>query len=581
MKRVLVTGKKSYIGTAFIRYAQEHYPGAFRIDTVSMRENAWRELDFSVYDAIFHVAGLAHADIGHATEEMKRNYYQVNTDLTLEAASKAKAEGVRQFVFMSSMIVYGGREHVTEDIVPEPANFYGDSKWKADCGVRELAEEGFQVAVLRPPMIYGKGSKGNYPVLAKMAKKLPVFPKVNNRRSMLYIENLCEFLCRIIMEGRGGIFFPQNKEAVSTDELVREIAECSGHRILVTPLLALVVAVGKHMPGKIGDLCRKAFGSSWYEPGMSEMAWDYRVADFRESVRRTETLERGGDPGETDITERKRQEQPGGPTVEVGKGCRGLECPRLDTESRNPLVSITTVTRNSGKTLSRTIESVLNQTYGKIEYLIIDGMSGDNTLEIAESYREKFAVRGIAYTIVSEADKGMYDAINKGISLSHGSVIGNINSDDWYEPEAVEKAVRFMEQTGCDYMYADLRMVKTDGTSFLKTAKLQKLATSRGWNHPTQFVRRELHLGYPYKLESLHDDFDFFLKVRKSGAHIAVLNETLANFTMEGISHERKLKAAIARGKCRYRIYRNNGYSRWYLLECILIEGAKFVLHFV
>ena len=254
--------------------------------------------------------------------------------------------------------------------------------------------------------------------------------------------------------------------------------------------------------------------------------------------------------------------------------------PQTDAKDKYPLVSVTTVTRNSSKTLARTIESVLNQTYSNMEYLIIDGCSGDSTVEIAESYREKFAARGIIYTIVSEADRGMYDAINKGIRLSHGAIIGNINSDDWYEPEAVEKAVHFMEKTGCDYMYADLRMVKADGTSFLKQAKLQKPATSRGWNHPTQFARRELHLRYPYKLESLHDDFDFFLKVRKSDARIAILNETLANFTMEGISHERKLRAALARGKCRYRIYRNNGYSRWYLLECILIEGAKFVLHF-
>ena len=110
MKRILVTGKNSYIGTAFIRYAEKNYPGSFRTDTVSLRDSAWRELDFSVYDAVFHVAGIAHADIGKASEAVKRQYYEVNTDLTLEAAGKAKAAGVRQFVFMSSMIVYGGRD---------------------------------------------------------------------------------------------------------------------------------------------------------------------------------------------------------------------------------------------------------------------------------------------------------------------------------------------------------------------------------------------------------------------------------------------------------------------------------------
>lgn len=573
-KRILVTGKNSYIGNAFVRYAEAAYPGAFRIDTISMRDGSWRKLDFSEYDAVLHVAGIAHADIGKATEEEKRRYYQVNTDLTLEAAGKAKAAGVGQFVFMSSMIVYGGQKSVTKETEPKPANFYGDSKWKADCGVREMADEGFRVAVLRPPMVYGRESKGNYPVLAKMAKKLPVFPRVNNRRSMLYIENLCEFLCRLLQEGCGGIFFPQNGEVCSTGELVREIASCAGHRIWVTSLLSPFVAVGKLLPGKVGDLCRKAFGDSCYEPDMSGAAWEYRVADLRESVRRTES----------DTPKEKLQILEKQKVLEKQQRLdrqRVLEKQQpLDRQQpQDPLVSITTVTYNSEKTLARTLESVLNQTYDHIEYLIIDGFSGDGTVQTAESYREKFAARGFDYKIISEPDSGMYDAINKGIRLSHGAIIGNINSDDWYEPEAVEKAVRFMKESGCDYMYADLRMVKTDGTSFLKQAKLQQLAVSRGWNHPTQFARRNLHLKYPYKQESLHDDFDFFLKIRKSGFRIAVLNETLANFTMEGISHERNLKAVFGRGKCRYRIYRNNGYSRWYLLECVMIEAAKYILH--
>jgi len=244
----------------------------------------------------------------------------------------------------------------------------------------------------------------------------------------------------------------------------------------------------------------------------------------------------------------------------------------------NPLVSITTVTYNSAATLRRTLESVLCQTYDNIEYLLIDGLSGDGTVEIAESYGGKFAERGFTYQIVSEADKGMYDALNKGIRLSHGDIIGNINSDDWYEREAVEKAVKFFKESGCDYMYADLNMIRPDGTSFVKHARQQRLATSRKWNHPTQFAKREVFQKFPYKVESLHDDFDLFLKVKKSSFRIGVLNEVLANFTMEGVSHEHDLAAAVNRGKCRYRIYRNNGYSKWYVLECIAIEAAKLVL---
>ena len=543
MKRILITGKNSYIGTSFEQYVRRRYPEEFHVDTLDMRDSGWRKRDFSGYDTVFHVAGIAHADVGSVTEEGREQYYQVNTRLALDTAAKAKAEGVAQFVFMSSMIVYGGQERVAMDTLPTPENFYGDSKWQADVGVRELGSKDFQVAVLRPPMVYGPGSKGNYPRLSKLAKKLPVFPQVKNCRSMLYIENLCEFLCRIMEEGRGGVFFPQNREPVSTGRLVKEIAGCAGHRIWVTPLLSPGVAIGKHMPGKVGNLCRKAFGSSYYEPGMGEMEWDYEVADWRESVRRTEKS----------------------------------ESHFLKKES-TPLVSITTVTYNSEKTLARTIESVLGQTYDKIEYLIIDGLSQDKTLEVAESYREKFAARGFAYTILSEADKGMYDAINKGIRLSKGEIIGNINSDDWYEPEAVEKAVGLMAETGCAYMYADLRIIRPDGSGFIKRAKRQRLATSRGWNHPTQFALRSVHERFPYKLESLHDDFDLFLKVRKAGYNIGVLNQVLANFTLEGMSHDRHLRTAAARGRCRYRIYRNNGYSRWYIVECVMIEAAKLLL---
>lgn len=562
--RILITGKNSYIGTSFEQYASAHYPGEFEADTLDMKDGSWREKDFSGYDAVFHVAGIAHADVGNVTEEEKNRYYLVNTELAAETAAKAKAAGVGQFIFMSSMIVYGAAENVTKETEPHPANFYGDSKWQADRRVRELAAGGFQVAVLRPPMVYGRGSRGNYPSLAKLAQKLPVFPKVKNRRSVLYIENLCEFLCCLIRDGRGGIFFPQNRDPVSTSDLVKEIGMCTGHKIWITSLLTPFAALGRHLPGKAGSLCRKAFGNSCYDPEMGRMDWDYQVADLRESIRRTEG--RGGGDGSAGPgmgTNQGRSDVPGS----------AEECPK-----RKPTVTITTVTYNSEKTLARTLESVLNQTYERIEYFIVDGLSDDGTVKLAESYREKFAAKGYEYKIISEPDRGMYDAINKGIRLSKGEIIGNINSDDWFEREAVERAVRFLEDTGNDFMYGDLRMIRPDGTAFIKRAKQQRLATSRGWNHPTQFARREIYLRWPYKLESLHDDFDLFLKVKKSGYRVGILNQVLANFTMEGVSHDRRLSAAVARGKCRYRIYRNNGYSRCYLLECIMIEAAKMLL---
>ncbi len=215
MKRVLITGAGSYIGTAVEKHLIAHH---YQVDTTDMVDGSWRSKDFSEYDTVYHVAGIAHADTGHVSEERKALYYKVNTDLTAETAQKAKADGVKQFIFMSSAIVYGdsapiGRsKRIVSADEAHPANFYGDSKYQAEKKILALQDDTFNVVILRPPMIYGKDSKGNYPVLAKFAQKLPVFPVVKNERSMLYIENLCEFVRLMIANDEKGIFHPQNAE---------------------------------------------------------------------------------------------------------------------------------------------------------------------------------------------------------------------------------------------------------------------------------------------------------------------------------------------------------------------------------
>ena len=292
-KRVLITGAGSYIGGSFIKYAKEHYPN-LRIDELDVQDPSWRSLDFSRYDTVYHIAGIAHADVGKVSEEEKEKYYAVNTDLALGAALKAKAEGVKQFIYMSSMIVYGdsapyGKQKIiTRDTAPCPANFYGDSKWQADKGIRAMQEEGFKVAVLRPPMIYGKGSKGNYPLLAKLAKTLPVFPDVNNERSMLYIDNLCEFLCKLVLSGESGVYFPQNREYTKTADMVRMIAEASGNKVEITSSLAPFAALGSHSFGKIKGLVNKAFGNLTYDQELSSYTFDYAFVDLKTSIQRTE-----------------------------------------------------------------------------------------------------------------------------------------------------------------------------------------------------------------------------------------------------------------------------------------------------
>ena len=274
-KKVLITGAGSYIGQSFIQYTKKHYPANFEIEELDMTDAAWRDKDFSEYDVVYHVAGIAHADVGKVSEEIKSKYYEVNTGLAVEAAEKAKREGVKTFVFMSSMIVYGdsapyGQQKVIDETtVPKPANFYGDSKLQADVAVRELANDTYKVIVLRPPMIYGKDSKGNYRTLAKLAKKLPIFPDVDNERSMLYIENLCEFLCQVMLlkpyHRNSVVLLPQNGEWTKTSDMVKMIAKASGKKIAELKCFAPAVWIGSKMPGKIGGLVNKAFGNNCYE----------------------------------------------------------------------------------------------------------------------------------------------------------------------------------------------------------------------------------------------------------------------------------------------------------------------------
>lgn len=300
-KKVLITGAGSYIGETFREYANEHYP-ALKVDALDMLDPKWREKDFSKYDIIYHVAGIAHADVGNVDECTKAKYYAVNTDLAVEVCEKAKAEGARRFVFMSSMIVYGSSapygscKVIDEYMVPIAANFYGDSKLQADVAVRELADDNFKVIVLRPPMIYGKGSKGNYPTLAKFAKRLPVFPDVDNKRSMLHIDNLCEFLCQVMLvkkvKENAIVLIPQNDEWTKTSDMVKKIAEISGKKIRTLGIMKPVVTLGSKIPGKIGDLVNKAFGNFIYAHEISVYPGiNYQITSLNESIKRTEKVE--------------------------------------------------------------------------------------------------------------------------------------------------------------------------------------------------------------------------------------------------------------------------------------------------
>ena len=208
----------------------------------------------------------------------------------------------------------------------------------------------------------------------------------------------------------------------------------------------------------------------------------------------------------------------------------------------------------------------------------MDGKSQDDTVLIAEKYREAFQKKGIRYQIISEKDQGIYDAMNKGISLAQGDIVGMINSDDWYEQDALEIVNKTYQKEQFDMMYADLNLVKENGSVIRKRARLRKYITSRDWNHPTTFIKRDIYRSVQYDLSNLYADFDMMMHIRKAGYKVIIVNQVLANFATGGVSNEKKVRSVIRRIRDRYVAYRKNGYSRFYMLECIFIEVAKFIV---
>ena len=253
------------------------------------------------------------------------------------------------------------------------------------------------------------------------------------------------------------------------------------------------------------------------------------------------------------------------------------EASTVPQPEKEPLITVLTVCYNSEATLARTIASVLAQSYERVEYIIVDGASEDRTLEIAASYEAAFREKGYIYRIVSEKDAGMYDALNHGVRLASGELIGQINSDDWYEPNALTAVAETYRETAFDYFWEDLRIIKASGNT-VKKAKISRFATTRHWNHPTTFIRAEVYKAHPYSLLSMYDDFELILRLRREGYRPAIRNEVLANFCFGGQSTQKSLRHAMQRVGYRRRNYKKNGYGFLYTVDSFVMEMAKYIL---
>lgn len=274
MKRILVTGVNSYIGNQFAEWVR---PYDYSLKKISLRGDEWKKMDWSDYDVILHVAGIAHNSSNSKLEDL---YYKINRDLTLEVANKAKKEGVGHFINMSSIIVFGTKhERIGINTVPKPDNFYGDSKLQAEIFLDKMSDDNFAISHIRPPMVYGNEAKGNFPLLVKVARKTPFFPSYDNKRSMIYIKNLSEFIRLVIDNNVVGKLHPQNVDYVKTSELVSLIAKIHNHNILSLRLFNPIIRI-------LSDtvLAKKIFGDLYYSKDMDDGKLDYRVYSLNESI---------------------------------------------------------------------------------------------------------------------------------------------------------------------------------------------------------------------------------------------------------------------------------------------------------
>lgn len=283
MKKILITGKGSFIGSHVEKWLKKEEE-KYIVDTLDMTNDNWREMSFSGYDVVYHVAGIAHVS---NKKKLIPLYFKVNRDLAIEVAKKSKAEDVKQFIFMSSMIIYGKDNKVkryshidTEKI--NPLNAYGKSKAEADLEIQKLKSASFKPAIIRTPVVYGKGCKGNFPRLVKFALKFPFFLNIRNQKSMIYIDNLCEFVKLLIDNEASGVFYPQNKEYASTKEIVKIVRLRNNKKYRETKIFNWMLSICTY----ICPVINQVFGNKTYDLNISNhFDFKYNVVGFEDSVK--------------------------------------------------------------------------------------------------------------------------------------------------------------------------------------------------------------------------------------------------------------------------------------------------------
>ncbi len=288
--KILITGKHSRIGTAFMDYMKEFHPKEAKIETVSLRGEEWRSKDWSSYDAILHTVGVTKTDTGALESAKEQQYFAINRDLAEEAAKKAREDGAAHFIYLSTMMVYGNSAPIgspftiDRETVPAPKSVYGKSKLAGEEGVRE-ALKGSQtlLTIIREPVVYGEHIDGELQKLLKLSGKLPVFPKIESTKSYIYEGNLCECFYQVIANGTTGILCPQDAERPTTTDLYVTMRKLRRKGCMTPSSLQGLLKLLSHVTGAVNAV----YNDMKYTKDLSAIEGiRYQVFTLEESLKR-------------------------------------------------------------------------------------------------------------------------------------------------------------------------------------------------------------------------------------------------------------------------------------------------------
>jgi UDP-glucose 4-epimerase len=493
MKRVLITGKNSYIGTSLKKWLQKE-PEKYIVDSIDLRDELWNAKNFSLYDTVFHVAAIVHKK---EKTEMRDIYFKVNRDLSIEVAKKAKDSGVKQFIFMSTMAVYGENGMISKKVVINkhtpinPKTLYGISKAEAEKAISELNDDKFSVVVLRPPIVYGNNCSGNYALLEKLATKIPIFPLIDNERSMIHIDKLCQNLKYYIDTDSFGIYLPQDDKYINTSTLIKELALLKGRNIILSKTLGNIIKLF----GNRIQLLNKVFGNLTYER-------DYKGIFYNKNEIIVE------------------------PKYSVLMSVYHKERP---------------------ENLKESVESMLRQTVLPSEIVLVkDGPLNEELDNIINQYRNNPIIK----IINLEENVGLGRALNIGLIHCQNELIARMDTDDISEPNRCEKQLeKLIYNNNISVIGSSVAefIDTTDNIVALKEVveshyDIKKRMKYRNpINHPTvMFRKKDVLMAGNYEHWFLNEDYYLWVRMINKGFIFENINEPLVKMRITNETYYRR-----------------------------------------